>query len=343
MLQVFDPRQLAHQPALELHNGGWVEHVDRPSRAQAIADRLGASTPATDFGLAPLADVHAADYLEFLSGAHARWLAAGRTGDAIGYAWPVVGRRAVRLDRIDALLGRYSYDAATPISAGTWTAAYWGAQTALTALVPLLDGTQDVAFALCRPPGHHAGRDYLGGYCYLNNAAIAARRAVNSGFPRVAILDVDYHHGNGTQDIFYDDPRVFYLSLHLDGHYPGTGSASETGAGAGAGSTLNIPLAAGLPADEYRRVFDDAVAQAFALCQPELVLVSAGYDCLHGDPLGGLSLEPRDLNQMTKTVLRHAQETAGGRVVAVLEGGYVPPRVGSGVVATLRALAGLDY
>src|SRR3954464_6563785 len=147
MLCIFDRRQLAHAPAQELHNGGWVPHVDRPERAQAIADRVGTCMPARDLGRAPLARGHTAEYLDFLETAHARWLAAGRTGDALGYAWPVVTRRAVRLERIDALIGRYSFDAATPIAPGTWTSAYWGAQTALTALEPLLAGAERTAFA----------------------------------------------------------------------------------------------------------------------------------------------------------------------------------------------------
>ena len=282
--------------------------------------------------MAPLADVHAADYLEFLSGAHARWLGAGRTGDAIGYAWPVVGRRAVRLDRIDALLGRYSYDAATPISAGTWTAAYWGAQTALTALVPLLDGTQHVAFALCRPPGHHAGRDYLGGYCYLNNAAIAARRAVNSGFPRVAILDVDYHHGNGTQDVFYEDADVFYASLHGDPvtEYPFYwGHADERGAGAGEGTNLNVPLPRGTAIGPYLDALDRAL-DAIARFDPKLVIVSFGADTYAGDPICKLSLETADYPRVAERIERLQRPT-----LIVMEGGYAVDALGDNVAAFL--------
>ena len=119
MFQVFDPRQLGHSPALELHNGGWVDYAEKVSRAEIIAAKLGPLAPARDFGMAPLERVHSAEYLEFLSTAHERWLAAGRSGDAVGYTWPVVGRRSLRLERIDALLGRFSYDAGTPIAAGT--------------------------------------------------------------------------------------------------------------------------------------------------------------------------------------------------------------------------------
>jgi len=235
-------------------------------------------------------------------------------------------------------------DQETIVSRASWDAARAAAGCAIDAVDVVMSGVAHTALALCRPPGHHATRDRAMGFCLFNNVAVAARAAqAVHGVERVLIIDWDVHHGNGTQDIFYDDPRVFYLSLHLDGHYPGTGSAEETGTGAGVGATLNVPLAAGLEGAEYRRLFDDAVARAFAAAQPGLVLVSAGYDCLAGDPLGGLRLEPLDLHEMTKTVLRHARETAQGRVVALLEGGYVPPRVGNGVVATMRALAGLDY
>jgi acetoin utilization deacetylase AcuC-like enzyme len=157
----------------------------------------------------------------------------------------------------------------------------------------------------------------------------------------VLIVDWDVHHGNGTQDIFYDDPRVHYMSLHLDGHYPGTGAAHETGVGAGLDTTLNVPLPAGTPAAVYRAAFTEAVRRSFAASRPDLIIVSAGYDCLAGDPLGGLLLEPDDLHAMTREIMQLAADTAHGRVIVLLEGGYAPARVGAGVVATLRALAGL--
>ncbi|RYY12337.1 MAG: histone deacetylase family protein, partial [Alphaproteobacteria bacterium] len=174
---VFDERQLAHAPLRELHNGGWVPYNESPVRAETILSAVGDYMPARDFGLAPIAAVHDPAYLTFLQVAHDDWIAAGREGDAIGYTWPVVARRDIDLTRIDARLGRYSYDAATPITADSWGAAYWSAQTALTALDEVANGRSRIAFALCRPPGHHAGRDYLGGYCFLNNAAIVAAEA----------------------------------------------------------------------------------------------------------------------------------------------------------------------
>jgi acetoin utilization deacetylase AcuC-like enzyme len=330
VFQVFDDRQLAHAPERELHNGAWVAYAEAPSRAHSIAAGLGSFTPAHDFGLAPIARVHSQDYLDFLASAHRRWTEAGREGDAIGYAWPVVGRRAVRLDRIDALLGRYSFDAATPIGPATWDAAYWAAQTALTALQPLLTGTERAAFALCRPPGHHAGADYCGGYCYLNNAAIAGRAALDAGHSRVAILDVDYHHGNGTQDIFLDAPDVFFASIHAD---PATdypffwGHADERGEGAGEGTTLNLPLPRGTAIDTWLPALDRAL-EAIAAFAPSLLVVSFGADTFAEDPISRFLLRTGDYPRIARRIA-----SAGLPTLVVMEGGYAVDALGANVHA----------
>ncbi|HSJ25411.1 MAG TPA: histone deacetylase [Longimicrobiales bacterium] len=234
-------------------------------------------------------------------------------------------------------------DGDTVMSPASWDAALASAGCAIDAVSLVLDGRALHALALSRPPGHHATRDLAMGFCLFNNVAVATRCAQTThGVERVLIIDWDVHHGNGTQDIFYDDASVYYLSLHIDGHYPGTGAADERGCGAGAGATLNVPVAAGTPAADYLRLFDEALDRAFAESRPQLVLVSAGYDCLAGDPLGGLLLEPPDIHRMTGRVLEHAAELEAP-VVAVLEGGYAPPRTGAGVVATMRALAGIAW
>ena len=235
MRRFFDPRQARHAPALELHNGGFAPYAETPARTAATLAAIDGTEPPADRGTGPILAVHTADYVDFLRSAPARWAAAGRPGDAIPYAFPVVRRRAVSLDRIDAAMGRYSFDATTPITAQAWTSSYWSAQSALAATHAVLAGDR-AAFALCRPPGHHAGADYCGGYCHLNTAAIAAQAARDAGVDRVAILDIDYHHGNGTQDIFWMRGDVFYASVHAD---PATdypfywGHADETGEGAG--------------------------------------------------------------------------------------------------------------
>lgn len=324
----FDPRQLAHAPTVELHNGGWTEHAEKPSRAEIVAARVGELRPARDFGLAAIGRVHSADYLDFLRSAHARWVEAGRSGNAIGYTWPVVSRRPLRLDRIDALLGRYSYDAGTPIAAGTWEASYWSAQTALSALEPLLTGAARASFALCRPPGHHAGADYLGGYCYLNNAAIAARAATDAGHSRVAILDIDYHHGNGTQDIFWETSDIFFASIHAD---PATdypffwGHADEAGAGAGAGTTLNIPLPRGTRLPAYLDALERALG-AIAAFGPSLLVVSFGADTFENDPISHFAIAEADYPVIARRIA-----AAGLPTLVVMEGGYAVAALGDNV------------
>ena len=158
----FDRRQLAHAPVQELHNGAFVPFAEHGGRIESILAAIGATEPVVDHGEGPLRAVHSEAYLAFLWSAYQDWRSEGRPGDAGGYVWPVVGRRPLKLDRIDARLGLYSFDASSPIAAGTWESAYWSAQTALTALDSVLAGDRS-AFAFCRPPGHHCGRDYLGG------------------------------------------------------------------------------------------------------------------------------------------------------------------------------------
>jgi acetoin utilization deacetylase AcuC-like enzyme len=230
----------------------------------------------------------------------------------------------------------------TGISAASLDAALGGAGCALDAVATVAGGVTDTAFALTRPPGHHATRDRIMGFCLFNNVAVATRSAqMDWGLERILIVDWDVHHGNGTQDIFYDDPGVYYLSLHQAPWYPGTGHPDETGAGAGIGATRNVPLAAGTSRRAMRRAFTKALEDTLATFTPDLVLVSAGFDCLAGDPLGGLLLEPEDLHAMTLELLDLARDVAAGRLACVLEGGYAPARLGDGVLRVIRALAGL--
>ena len=313
----FDARQLGHRPAIELHNGGWADHAEKAERAEIILGALGAQRPARDHGMEPVLRVHCPDYVAFLRSAFADWTATGRGGDAIGYTWPVVRRRALRLDRIDARLGQYSFDAATPIAEGTWEAAYWSAQTALSALGAVMEG-ESVAFALCRPPGHHCGRDYLGGYCYLNSAAIAAAEAAQSG-RRVAILDIDYHHGNGTQDIFYESGEVLFVSIHAD---PATdypfywGFADERGAGAGEGKTLNLPLPRGTGIEAFMAALETACA-AIGEHDTDLLVLSFGADTFADDPISFFELGEPDYARIGARVSALGLPTA-----IVMEGGY---------------------
>jgi len=331
MRSFFDPRQLAHAPAQELHNGGFTAYAESPSRAEAIQAALpGLELPA-DHGEAPIRAVHDGGYLDFLRSAPGDWAAAGRPGDVMGYVWPVVGRRALNLSRIDAKIGRYSFDASSPLTAETWGSAYWSVQSALSALEAVQAGDR-TAFALCRPPGHHAGRDYLGGYCYLNAAAIVAQAARDAGRERVAILDVDYHHGNGTQDIFWDRGDIFFASLHAD---PATdypfywGHADEVGEGEGRGTTLNLPLPQGTTIEPFRRAVATAL-EATARFGPELLVVSFGADTFEGDPISHLKLRTGDYALLGRDIA-----AVGWPTVVVMEGGYAVDALGTNAAGFL--------
>jgi acetoin utilization deacetylase AcuC-like enzyme len=180
------------------------------------------------------------------------------------------------------------------------------------------------------------------GFCLFNGVATAARWLQAHGHARrVLIVDWDVHHGNGTQDIFWEDPSVFFLSLHMSPHWPGTGAATERGGGAGEGTILNVPLAPETSREAYRDAFEAALDRAFEF-EPDFVLVSSGFDALAGDPLGGLLLEPEDFHAMTRSVMARAGEACDGKVVALLEGGYDPRRTGLAAVAVIRALADIE-
>ena len=231
-------------------------------------------------------------------------------------------------------------DPDTVVSPASWDAALAAAGCAMAAAHAALEGSANAAFAIGRPPGHHATPQRAMGFCLFNNVAVAAREAQHIGAGRVLILDFDVHHGNGTQDAFYEDPSVYFVSLHQHPWYPGTGSAEERGAGAGRKTTRNVPLASGTGPDTYMQALTDALGAALDEFTPELVLVSAGYDCLRADPLGGLLLEPEDMHRVTRTILA-AADSVRAPVAFTLEGGYEPARVGLAVVQSMRALAGI--
>lgn len=330
----FDRRQLSHEPMQELHNGGWAPYAEKSARAEIIAASFNDLRPAKDFGLEPVLNAHDAAYVEFLRTAFTEWRESGREGDAIGYTWPIARRRHLDLDRIDAKLGLYSYDAATPIAQGTWEASYWAAQTALSALAAILDGETSASFALCRPPGHHSGRDYCGGYCYLNNAAIAAEQARRSG-RRVAILDIDYHHGNGTQDIFYGDAEVMFVSIHADPRtdYPFFwGHADERGEGGGLGTTLNLPLRRGTEFPAYDAALGTAL-DAVRSHETDLLVLSFGADTFEEDPISHFRLRRDDYRVIGSRIA-----ALGLPVLVVMEGGYAVDALGQNVEALLSGL-----
>jgi acetoin utilization deacetylase AcuC-like enzyme len=243
------------------------------------------------------------------------------------------------LEAMAALAGRQgALDPDTVFSPDTWEAARMAAGAAVCAVDLVLAGAQ-AAFGLVRPPGHHATPARAMGFCFLNNAAIAARHAQARGRAKVLIIDWDVHHGNGTQDIFYDDPTVYYYSLHLDHHYPGTGAADETGKGPGRGTTRNRPLPRGYPAADYCRLFESDLAVISESFRPDFAVISAGFDSHRDDPLGGLTLLPPDYARLTRAVLARVPPNS---VVSLLEGGYNLQALGASALSHVRALAGLD-
>lgn len=312
-------------PASPLHDTGW-RHPEHQGRLRALASTVGkdlltlhGSVEQMQAGEASMEDllrVHTQEQVELVR-------------DAC--------RMAQESEKI------VSVDSDTKVSSASWDAAVGSAGAAVAAAHAVVEGTIRNAFVATRPPGHHATPDRAMGFCLFNNIAVTARWLQAHGHAeRVLILDWDVHHGNGTHDAFYEDASVFFVSLHQWPHYPGTGSAEQTGMGAGVGYTLNVPLAAGTPAAEHRSHFERAVDEALSRFEPDFVLVSCGFDAMAGDPLGDLRLEPSDLYDMTRFTLEVAAAGCDGRVVALLEGGYDPKRLGEGVVAVIRALAGLE-
>lgn len=229
----------------------------------------------------------------------------------------------------------------SPISRQSYDAAVRAVCAALTAVDEVITGRARNAFAAVRPPGHHAMPRGAKGFCLFGNAAIAARYAQDKhGIERVMIIDWDVHHGDGTQEIFYDDPSVFFFSTHQYPFYPGpSGAAGNTGTGAGEGFTLNVPLAAGSGDDAVLEAFDTELAEAFRRFRPELVIISAGFDAHEADPLGGLGWSSEVYGELTRKVRALAREQGHERIVSVLEGGYSKEAMTTGVAAHLEELA----
>ena len=331
-----------HQGKVEMFRGALVPCFEVPARADHVLAelqrrQLGEVLAPHTFDDSALTAIHSPRYLNFLATAWSQWVAldpANANTDILPSVWPTrTFRTDIEPDNFAAKVGLYSFDAGSPFTSGTWVAARAGAHCALSAAQQVLAGDR-AAFALSRPPGHHAGADFFGGYCFLNNAALAAQHLRDSGMQKVAILDVDYHHGNGTQAIFYDRPDVFFTSIHGD---PRTefpfylGHADEVGAGAGVGANLNLPLPRGTDFAVWSGALTHALA-AIARFGADALVVSLGLDTFEGDPISGFALKSDDYLRMGE---RLAQ--AGLPTVLVFEGGYAVEAVGTNAANVMEA------
>src|SRR5690606_32410288 len=335
---VHSPLHQRHAGGVELHRAQLVPSFELPARAEYIRQSLVAAGHALEapraYGLDVLLGVHDAGLVDFLRTAYPRWQAEGRGGSMLPSGFPARGLRQDRVpDGIHGAMGYYAFDAGSPIVAGTWDAVFAAAQCALTAAELVAEGER-AAYALCRPPGHHAARGSYGGYCYLNNAALAAQQLRDRGFPRVALLDVDYHHGNGTQDIFWERSDVLFVSIHAtpDTDYPYfLGYADEHGAGAGTGATLNLPLPRGTDWDGYALALEAAL-QAVAAFGADALVVSLGVDTYENDPISTFQLAAGHFPQLGARMA-----ALGLPTVLVQEGGYAVEEIGSNVAGVRGA------
>jgi acetoin utilization deacetylase AcuC-like enzyme len=273
---------------------------------------------------------------------------------ALVFPVPVPARRedllrihsAEHVERIAATAGHPfdSLDPDTSTSARSYEAACLAAGAVVEASRQVCAGEIDNGFALVRPPGHHAERGWAKGFCLFNNVAVAAAYALEVlDLKRVLIVDWDLHHGNGTQNSFYQDDRVLYFSTHMYPYYPGSGSMSERGAGRGEGYNLNVPLSGGMNDTAYAAIFNQVLSPVARQYEPQLILVSAGYDIYHGDPLGTMAVSEAGFAYLTRVVAALAAELCEGRLVLTLEGGYSLQGLRDGVLASLGEMAGQPF
>ena len=324
-----------------MYRGAMVPCFEKPERADLVVAEfarrgLGQIVTPRGVSLASLERIHTPRYLHFLRNAWNDWLAldpANAGKDAFPSVWPVRSLRDdIEPDNFSARMGLYSMDSGTPLTSGTWIAAKTGADCAVNAAHALRLGEKGT-FALTRPPGHHAGADFFGGYCFLNNAALAAQHLLDDGAGKVAILDIDYHHGNGTQSIFYGRDDVLFVSIHGD---PRTefpfylGHADETGQGAGLGYNMNLPLARGATPAQWFAALETACIRIGSFA-PDALVVSLGVDTWAGDPISGFTLQSADFLRVGERI-----GYLGLPAAFVFEGGYAVDEIGVNVVNVLE-------
>ena len=341
MRVVYSDGHVAHDPKRFIARGTLVQCPERPERAEilfkAATDAGHDPIVAGAYGAAPAARIHDAGYLDFLENAWGRWCALPGHSDEIMPNVHPSRNMAAPPQHIVAQSGYYQADTACPIGAGTWKGVLASSDVAVTAadmLVQDIDGGDGGAclYALCRPPGHHAFADQAGGFCFLNNSAIAAQRLRDRGAAKVAILDVDVHHGNGTQGIFYARGDVMTVSLHGDPavYYPFfSGFVTETGAGDGAGCNANYPLAHGTGDDAYMEILAGALKN-IATFRPDALVIALGLDASEADPLAFCKITTEGFRRMGRTISK-----AGYPGLLVQEGGYISEQLGDNLAAFL--------
>lgn len=339
MKTFYSPVHLDHDPQVQFEGGQLLPAVEIPVRAEKVrvavqARRIGPIVPPTPFPDDAILAVHDEGLVNLLAECWEAWVKrhGKNAGVAIPSAWPAHGMSDLHKGDIEARLGRHAFSADTPIVSGTWAATREAVNVALSGAAAIRDGEKS-AFALTRPPGHHASADVFGGFCYLNNAAIAAEWLVKAGI-RPAILDVDYHHGNGTQSIFYQRADVFFCSIHADPHfaYPHyVGFSDERGEGAGEGFNLNLPLPESTDWTRYEEALNFAIG-AIRHMGPDAVIVSLGLDTYFEDPIAGMKLRAADYLRMgAKLADLHLP------VLFILEGGYCFDALGELAVNVLES------
>jgi acetoin utilization deacetylase AcuC-like enzyme len=324
----------------ELYGGQLVQPFERPSRAEYIHDRvaevgLGPIVTPDDFGMGPILKVHDADFVQFLQEAWALWEKEGFKGEALPTCWPSRRMSNKKPAFIEGQLGFYALASETSYTDGTWEAAYASAQVALSATQEVLSGEH--AFALCRPPGHHAAYDMYGGYCFLNNAAVSAQYMRDNGKKRVAIVDVDFHHGNGTQDIFYAREDVFFASLHgdpMDAFPHFLGHADEIGTGRGIGFNHNFPMPPGTSFEAWRTALANALDKVAAF-NADAIIISLGVDTFESDPISFFKLKSPDFITYGADIAALNLPT-----LFVMEGGYDISEIGLNTVNVLTGFEG---
>lgn len=319
MKAFFHPMQDQHAPKTYFTKGQMRQPQEVPDRTAQMLEGLRAMDVSVlepaDQGAGPISRVHDLGYLRFLESAHRRWKEAGDWGDEV--MSNIFVRSPNPMRGIIAEAARYLADGSCPVGEGTWRAAYWSAQTALGAADALRAGDR-TAYAVCRPPGHHARRDAAGGFCYLNNAAIAAE-SLKSRFSRIAILDTDMHHGQGIQEIFYDRDDVLYVSVHGDptNFYPVvSGFEDERGEGAGYGYNINMPMPHGSSEADFFNYLEEAMT-AIRLFQPDAIVLTLGFDIYKNDPQAQVSVSSEGFHKLGERVAG-----ADVPILVVQEGGY---------------------